>query len=159
MKTVRLLLTGSLSIALIAMTLIFVARARAEEPRTQTVFTQTGEGANVIPYLRRGGKEVLFVDLEDTKDFDNVSLNFTYISGGTMRGVISNTNPQTKKVDGSFGGKDYIRVRIDLATCSNKVCVYHSDGGNKLKDFKLTVTSRNPSAKVKEVIRVLTIPN
>ena len=111
-KTARLALIASIPVALLLFALLFVTRARADEPRTQTTFTQTGEGAEVIPYLRRGGKEVLFVDIEDYKDFDNVSLNFTYMSGGTKRGVVSNVNPQPRKADGSFGGKEYIRGQI-----------------------------------------------
>src|SRR3989344_8012319 len=86
--------------------LVFSASAESI-PRTQTAYIQTGDGVDVIPYIRGGRKEA-FVDFQSSNKFNNVQyvyFNFNYntTAQGTKRGVEGSFIPENEKFD-YFGG-------------------------------------------------------
>lgn len=149
--------TGIASASVIASLLAGPALA-VEPPRSQTVWTQTGEGpVEVIPYVR-GGRQLAFVDFssKNFSDIQYIYFNFNYntTAPGTKRGVEGSFIPANEKLL-EFGGVPYVRRQLLFGTCSGNVCTYDPNP----RDVKITVNVKMKSGPVDQYTRVISVPN
>ncbi|MCR4324908.1 MAG: hypothetical protein NUV69_04460, partial [Candidatus Curtissbacteria bacterium] len=141
----------------LAIFLFVVLPANAQTPRTQTIWTQSGEGVNVIPYVE-GGRRWAFVDFE-SKAFSNIQyvyFNFTYDHSGPGKkgGVEGSFIPGNETVK-HYNGVPYIRRALIFGACSRNVCTYEPNP----KNVKLTVNTKMKSGPVDQYTRILNVPN
>ena len=144
-------------LAFLALVLIWVYPALAVSPRTQTVYETTGQGVDVIPYVR-SDKHAIFVDFEH-QNFDNIeyiyyNLNYDTDEPGKIRGVEGSFIPSQKEYSGYYNGKPYFRHELLFGTCSKNVCKY--DRG--VRNVKLTVNTNYLTGQVDQYTKVLTFP-
>lgn len=147
-----------LSSILVIASFFVVPPVLAVAKRTQTIWTMSGEGLNVIPYVRVD-KKALLVDFED-KDFKNIeyiyyNLNYDSDESRTKRGIEGSFIPSLTKPSGHYEGRPYYRIELVLGTCSQNVCTYHGNPRN----VKLTVNTKMLSGKIEQYTQVLTIPD
>ena len=142
-------------IGLFLISTIFALPSLAQ--RTQTVFTASGQGVTVIPYVR-ADKNAMFVDFEHA-NFNNIeyiyfNLNYDSDEPETKRGVEGSFIPTQTEVSGHYNNKPYYRYELIFGTCSKDVCTY-DDG---VRDVKLTVNTKFLTGQVDQHTQVLTFP-
>jgi hypothetical protein len=146
-------------LSLLGIALFFVApRVLAADKRTQTIWTTSGEGVDLIPYVRVD-KKALFVDFE-ANNFNNIeyiyyNLNYDTDEPGRIRGVKGSFVPSTLGADGFYNGRPYYRRELILGVCSGVICTYHKNPRN----VKLTANTKMLSGKVDQYTQVLSIPD
>jgi|SRR3989344_4495941 len=143
------------TITLIATALIVFPALAAS--RTGTVYETTGQGVDVIPYIR-SDTNAIFVDFEHA-NFNNIeyiyyNLNYDTDEPAKIRGVEGSFIPSQKPYSGYFNGKPYFRHELLFGTCSKNVCKY--DRGTR--NVKLTVNTNYLTGSVDQYTKVLTFP-
>ena len=146
-----------LSVVLFAAALIIFTLPSFAASRTGTVYNTTGDGVDVIPYVR-SDQNALFVDFEHP-NFNNIeyiyyNLNYDTDEPATKRGVEGSFIPSQKTPSGHFNGRPYFRHELLFGTCSKNVCKY--DKG--VRNVKLTVNTNYLTGAVDQYTKVLTFP-